>query len=485
MNNSIYFEIKEAKNAELIPCFQDGKSIDSVYNPDREATTIVSQIKEHYDYFIVTGLGSGKVINELLKTNKNCRIFVIENSEEDYFFLSKIPLNNILLKNTRIKFSTIKNLIKDLQNDYIPAFYGNYKLIERPNWISKINLHELNKNISIALDKIESDYATQQFFGKKWQSNIIKNLKLLSISNNKLTNSINKKKAIIVAAGPSLDSKIDYIKEKKDEYLIIATDTAFSILSKYKIICDFAFSIDGQNFSFNHFFESANNFTNTTFLFDFSANSQTIKKISKITNRIGFFKNNHPFFSIFPNSFPKIDSVSGTVTMAALDFTIKMGFEEIQILGADFGYINGKTYAKGSYFDSIYNINTSKTCTNETVFNKLLFRTNLIQEKMKKTTILLKSYERSLEYYLTEKHLSFKYENFAYIINNNLQKTITLESFFSDFKYEILKNKIMQSKKEDLAIILLPYIAYLRKKRKDLTWEEYLNKAYLDLLRLI
>ena len=77
MNKSIYFEIKEAKNGELIPYFQSGKSIDSIYNPDREATTIVSKISSEYDYFIITGLGSGKVVNELLNANKKCRIFVI------------------------------------------------------------------------------------------------------------------------------------------------------------------------------------------------------------------------------------------------------------------------------------------------------------------------------------------------------------------------------------------------------------------------
>ena len=88
MNKSIYFEIKEAKNGELIPYFQNGKSIDSVYNPDREATTIVNQISSKYDYFILTGLGSGKVVNELLNANKKCRIFVIENSQEDFIFIS-------------------------------------------------------------------------------------------------------------------------------------------------------------------------------------------------------------------------------------------------------------------------------------------------------------------------------------------------------------------------------------------------------------
>lgn len=486
MNKSIYFEIKEAKNGELIPYFQNGKSIDSIYNPDREATTIVSKISSENDYFIITGLGSGKVVNELLNANEKCRIFVIENSKEDYTFLSKLPLVNKLLYNNRIAFSTIDNLVQDLQNDYIPAFYGEFKLIERLNWISQINLQELNHNISSTINKINNDYATQQFFGKKWQSNIIKNLKLHSSLNKKQKEiNITKKNAIILAAGPSLDSKIDYIREIKKDYIIIATDTAFSILSKYNINCDFVLSIDGQSFSYNHFFENSSYLKNTFFLFDFCANAQTIKKVSKITQNIGFFSNNHPFFTIIPKKFQKIDSVSGTVTMAALDFAIKMGFEKIKILGADFGYLNGKSYAKGTYFDSIYNIKTLKTNTNETFFDKLLFRTNLIQEKTKKTTILLKNYEKSLEYYLNEKHLSFKFENFCYIINNNLQKTITFESFFSDFKYEELRNKIMQLNQEELSVVLLPYIAYLRKNSKDLKWEEYLNKAHSDLLRLL
>ena len=38
------------------------------------------------------------------------------------------------------------------------------------------------------------------------------------------------------------------INEIKKDHYIIATDTAFSILSKYNITCDFVLSIDGQSF---------------------------------------------------------------------------------------------------------------------------------------------------------------------------------------------------------------------------------------------
>ena len=48
-----------------------------------------------------------------------------------------------------------------------------------------------------------------------------------------------------------------------------------------------------------------------------------------------------------------------------------------------------------------------------------------------------------------------------------------------------LKFLIMQLKQDNLSIILLPYIAYLRKNSKNLKWEEYLNKAHSDLLRLL
>ena len=68
-------------------------------------------------------------------------------------------------------------------------------------------------------------------------------------------------------------------------------------------------------------------------------------------------------------------------------------FNDIEFFGADFSYLNGKPYAKGTYLDNLYAIKSSRITNTETAFTKLLYRTELINiEKNKYTTKILESY---------------------------------------------------------------------------------------------
>mgnify|MGYP003464275196 CR=1 FL=1 len=51
MNNSIYSNIKESKTGDLLPFFTDGKSMDSFYNPVKEAESIILQLEKSYNFF--------------------------------------------------------------------------------------------------------------------------------------------------------------------------------------------------------------------------------------------------------------------------------------------------------------------------------------------------------------------------------------------------------------------------------------------------
>ena len=154
-------------------------------------------------------------------------------------------------------------------------------------------------------------------------------------------------------------------------------------------------------------------------------------------------------------------------------------------MGADFGYINGKSYAKGTYLDTLYQKSANKIEPSELIFDKLLFRTNLIKNESKVTTKLLLNYQQSLENYVKSYGLEFKNENYSYKITNNSKKSLTINDFFTDFKYDDFICKLKSLNKEQLLVALLPYIAFLRGKNSKLSWEEYLNKAYKNLLRLI
>ena len=140
-----------------------------------------------------------------------------------------------------------------------------------------MSFQKIKNQIKLSLEKISADFSVQAHFGKIWQSNIMKNLKLASKISSKTAGGGNKKKAAVIAAGPSFDETINLLL-KHDDYYIISTDTAFSTLLKYGLIPDAVISLDGQTVSFNHYLnKNLKQLNQTEFYFDLSANFSAAK----------------------------------------------------------------------------------------------------------------------------------------------------------------------------------------------------------------
>ena len=490
----IYSSIEKSKTDIELPIFTDGKSMNSKYNPQREAETIFNQLDKKYSFFIVTGFGCGIIIQQLLNNFPECKILIIENSDREYDFLKKLCLFKELNQHKdRLIFSTIPTLKKDLVENYIPALYGDIKIIENQIWLSKVDSSAIKENINSALKIISQDFSVQSHFGKLWQNNIMKNLLLL---NNKINPALNSaqtsdfnislsKKALVVAAGPSIDNTILKIKENND-YFIIATDTAFSILQKNNIKPQIVVSIDGQNVSYNHYLSNNKNiYKDTLFLFDLCSNPHTVNYLINKNAYISFFNGGHPLSYFACEKLPVLYSGSGTVTICALDLAVKLGFKNIEVIGADFGYRNGKSYAKGTYFEEIYSKNSSRIQNIETNYDKLLFRQPFIKRNNNDTTELLDSYRLSFEDYINKMKIKMNYSNDIYFLENNFDKTITINELFTDFNYIEFINNLKNEKSMELKNALLPYVAYLRFHEANYSLEEYLDKAYKAITRYV
>lgn len=476
---NLYINKTLTKNGLEIPVVKSGKTIESKYNPEREADTLVNSINEEYGFFVVLGAGGGFFLSKLIQKFPKSKIICIENTDKDILFLQQFPLIKKLSENSSIIFSDICTLQENLIKNYLPGLYGNLKICENRAWMNENSQYiDLIKNeINSALKLISADYSVQVHFGKIWQKNILNNLKLL---NNSFSISTNKKKCVIIAAGPSLDSQISYLKNNIDNLFIISTDTGFSTLLKNNIIPEIVISLDGQFISHSHFMHK-NIPEQIIFVFDLCSNTSAIKFLSK--NKILFFTSGHPLSNMVnnfaSNSLLKLNSGAGTVTITALDLANKLNFKEIEVFGADFSYINGKTYAKGTYLDNIYNCSSTKLQTNEYFFSKLQYRTELLTISSNvKTTEVLNSYKKSFETYLSEYHFNFYKDNNRYIITTqnkpsdisfNYNVNFNTKSFFSYIKKEYANNNIL---------FLLPFISFLRNKNKKLNFDELLKLAY-------
>lgn len=502
-NKSIYSSFIEAKTGTLIPVLVNGKTLESRYNPEAEAEKKITSINFNYDFFILIGLCSGILAEKILSKKPESTILAIETSEEDFLFLNQSPVINKI--HNKIICCTPENLVQALINNYIPAFYGNLQIIENQVWC--MENAEINNTIKLlinkSLDYISKDFSVQSHFGKLWQNNILNNLQLLQEYDSHLENYIipTDKTAIVVAAGPSLDSKLQELETNRDMYFIIATDTAFSILQKKNIFCDCVISIDAQQISYNHFINNLESCKNTLFVFDLTGNHSVCKKLIENKMKVLFSINNHPFSNYINEHsnkvFPQLFSGAGTVTIGALDFAIQCGFNKIQVIGADFSYINFKPYAKGTYLDSLYSMNSNYVNSSEKTFTGLMYRTEItkINDKIIKTPVL-DSYENSFLEYLKSNNAQFNKENEIYFIELSTstrirfksQKTVDIKKILMEFDSEntnfTRKNSIKSLKNTD--ICLLPLISWLRNNENKVedNFSELLKIAYSMILRL-
>lgn len=490
---TIYKEIILSKNNLEIPIFESGNLANSKYNPLQEAENFIKQVEEA-DIYLILGLAGAFHVKYLLNKFPNAKILVIENSNKDIFFLkNKCKIVSELINNKDIIIFPKEQIKSKLLENYLPSMYPTLSILELRSWVNeeKDQINTIREEISNILEIIKSDFATQAEFGKIWQHNILKNLSFLN-SDIKIDIPLSKT-AIIVAAGPSLDSKIDEIKNNRNNLFIISTDTAYYSLKKRKIFSDVVISIDGQLISKNHFFCQKED--DTIFIFDICANPIAVREVAKNNNKILFSTTGHPLalfteYICKKNCFMKLDAGSGTVTMSAINFAYQCGFPKIKVIGADFGYINGKAYTKGTYLDELFQISQNKINNLENKFCSLMFKFLLEKvNNLKKTSKLLNSYKISFEELMKKNNLFFKYENDIYIIelndNKNNSKVINLQSInkqlIKNFSIKITEESFVTEENSFVKIFemaLLPYIAYLRKK-----YSSYI-KSYIELRKL-
>lgn len=412
MEKTIYGSVIKSKTNLDISLYINSKPVFSLYNPENEAenfSKIQNQSQNENFFFVTTGMAQGYHIFSLLKHFPTSKILILEKYKEDFYKKEFSKTFSTLKEKENIIFSTIDTLEVDIINNYLPATDGDFIYRSLRSWLAQNNDCEalINNKIKTALQTVKDDYSVQAHFGKLWFVNFCKNLNLIKKYPENITNISNhnfpkNKVAAIVSAGPTLDSTIEKIKDFRDKYYVISTDTAYQTLIKCNIIPDVFVTIDAQHISCLHALKSFNN--NTLLAADLCGNNSIIYKAIRQNCKIIFSCNNNPFTNFAEkylsekncNIFIKLNSGSGTVTMTALDFACKAGFKNIEFFGTDFSYQNGKPYCKGTYLDRSYFSNSIRTKNFESNFCRLMYRSELQKlENNKFSSHILNSYKDS------------------------------------------------------------------------------------------
>jgi hypothetical protein len=275
-----------------------------------------------------------------------------------------------------------------------PALHGGIRVIplrQRVEQDSEL-FGQAGEAVKKAIDRLSLDYSVQAHFGRRWFSNIIRNVLAAEKSVPSLAPV---KKALVCAAGPSLDVQIPRLREygakEKRDCFIISVDTALPALLKNDIKPDAVISIDCQHISYYHFMgvsppedpgfsgERPRVPPDIPLFLDLAGTPL----LASFTENTRFFSGGHPltrYISRLWRPFPELDTSGANVTYAAVSLAVSLGAGEIELYGADFSYPLGMSYARGTYLNPHFAFRQNRLRSLEAQFSAFLYRNALPQK---------------------------------------------------------------------------------------------------------
>lgn len=360
----------------------------SAYNPKNDAKKVLDNFNKSIDKkttitnsYIFASLGIGYTPLEFAKTNNEDFLIIVE-PNPIYLIASMCILDWTNFFNHE-KCAIITNTSADQAVLLIESLcnLNNAKIVTQ----NSLTTHEENwyKTFFTLLERNKQkqliNNATLEKFSTLWVKNSTKNIKAfinasgINIYKNFLNNKI---PSVVIAAGPSLQDCIPYLKQIQHQVIFIAVDTALKVLLKNNIEPDFVILIDPQYYAACH-------------LQGLCAPSAVLITESSVYPSVLRFKCRKKVFieSLFPlgklfeqnilseKSFGKLIA-GGSVSTTCFDFAKFIGSKEIYFAGLDLGYPKKLTHIKGSTFEEKSHSNSTKLTSAEKIQCNILFSAN-------------------------------------------------------------------------------------------------------------
>jgi hypothetical protein len=372
----------ESRSGAPIPALVDSAGaahpLHSLVDPRKEGKRLVATLGNE-GFIVIFGLGGAFHVEAALERPETACVTVIDFDingvaellrAREYIGVFNDPRFRLLVD------PTAEALEKHLLERYRPAICGGIAVLplRTRTGFGQPLFNDAALHIKSAIDAVSADYSVQAHFGKRWFSNIIRNL---SRAEQILPALPPIRSAAICAAGPSLDAAIPLLQEKKDRPFIIAVDTSLPSLLGAGLEPDAVVSIDCQHISYHHFMAGL---PERTLLFLDLASPPLVASRSALPY---FFSGGHPltrYLSRRWRPLPELDTSGANVTYAALSLAEYLGARNIELYGADFAYPQGVTYARGSYIRSLFENRQTRNNPLENLHSTFLYRTPLSRQ---------------------------------------------------------------------------------------------------------
>ncbi len=344
--------------------------LDSMYNSEELLKKWKQGIDAFYNSkYLMFGIGNGMFVRTLLQnTNKEVKIFIYEPTIQLLkCVLSEFDFSDILSSGrVEIMCGEMEKGEQDLYTlwannlDYADitgarfSEYLNYAKMfpEKYNYVFEI--------YNQVIESVISNRVVLQRFGRSFYYNSFENYPYFCTS--KSISSLwaympHETTAIIVSSGPSLNKNIEELRQAKGKSLIIAADSAVSVLLKHDIVPDMFVCVDANKNS-SHFADDrvkdiplvGNLHTCAVAIAGHRASCFFINDANPHIQK--FLTEHHIVLPLL--------SSGGSVATDAMSFAESVGIDRFILVGQDLAYTDNKTHAEGS-LRSTWNIDISPT----------------------------------------------------------------------------------------------------------------------------
>ncbi|MBU0928787.1 MAG: DUF115 domain-containing protein [Spirochaetes bacterium] len=371
-----------ARDGSPVPYIDAGNRrayMHSRFDPAREADRFTGTF-EKTGFYVFLGMGAGYEIDALLQAGRVVKGLIVEYGAPTLrAVLERIDLTHVL-GDRRLRLlidPSAEEIDEAIASSYVPAVTGGFVSVPLRGRIdaAPASFQGAADSIRGAIGAISDDYSVQSFFGKRWFSNIVRNIEL----SNKPTPPVGPiRVAYVTAAGPSLELSLDEIASRPSGAFLIATDTSLRALLERGIEPDAVISIDCQHISYYHF---SLGMPERVPLFLDLASPPTV---SRLASKPYFFSSGHPLSRYVASrfrAFPVLDTSGGNVTHAAVSLADYLGASLVRIFGADFSYPYGKSYSRGTYIYPYFDVRQSRLRPFESLFSEFLYRNQSIERE--------------------------------------------------------------------------------------------------------
>ncbi len=344
-------EFVTGRNGQISATYM-GLSLHSAYNPEREAQKLVSEeaaAKADAGVFLGFGLGYGAVAFAKEYTSKT--LILIECNPEWFLLaLSAIDFTPVFEHQSLVLLvgapqQTIISVLEKIGLQNCCFFKTKSHIAHNEQYFINLeNLIERNRQ------KKDINDRTLEKFSMLWLKNMCRNLDIAGGLDGvaRYFGAFAGMDACVIAAGPSLDDVLPYIKEIQKRTLIVCVDTALRACLNAGVQPDFIVIVDPQYWNIRHLDGLA------------APESRIITELAVYPPVFRFqCKEKLLCSSIYPlgkyiekQVKPRGElGAGGSVVTTAWDFARQCGCRRIFMAGLDLGFPERKTHFKGSTFE--------------------------------------------------------------------------------------------------------------------------------------